>query len=466
MSEDSFDIFVVGGGPGGYVAAIRAAQLGMKTGIVERENLGGICLNWGCIPTKTLLKSAEVFHLLQRSEEYGITAKNVELNIEKIVSRSRNVANQLSNGIKHLMKKNKITVFEGHAEIQDKNSLKIKTINEEITVNSSNIILATGARPRELPNIKPDGDRIWTYKHAMVPQTIPKSVLIIGSGAIGMEFASFYRDLGTEVTVVELLDQILPAEDHDIAKFAAKAFEEQGINILTSSKVTEVGIEKKHARVTIEMQNKNKTEKIIEQVILAVGIIGNTENLGIEKTDIQIKNGHIITDKYSLTGQEGIYAIGDVTGPPWLAHKASHEAVTCVENIAGLKNVHPITKENIPGCTYCRPQIASLGLTESESEKLGHKTKIGKFPFAGNGKALAMGENKGLIKTIFDRETGELLGAHMIGAEVTELIHGFSIAKSMETTERELINTIFPHPTLSEMIHESVLDAYGQAIHI
>ena len=468
MSDDSFDIIVVGGGPGGYVAAIRAAQLGLKTAIIEKESLGGVCLNWGCIPTKTLLRSAEICHSLERLDEFGISATNIKIDLEKIVARSRAVADQLSNGIKHLMKKNKITVFNAHAKISGKNTLTMNfnNGNKDQIISSPNIILATGARPRELPNIKPDGKHIWTYKHAMLPKKIPNSILIVGSGAIGMEFASFYRDLGTDVTVIELLEQILPAEDRDISDFAANIFEKEGIKLLVNSKVNTIEIKKNKIHANIESNNGGNIHEVIDHVILAVGIVGNVENLGLENTKVLMENGHIITNKFSSTAETGVYAIGDVTGPPWLAHKASHEAVACVENIAGLKKAHPVEKNSIPACTYCRPQIASIGLTEAAAIKLGHKIRIGKFPFSGNGKALSIGETKGLVKTIFDKDTGELLGAHMIGAEVTELIHGFAIAKNLETTETELMQTIFPHPTLSEMIHESVLDAYDQVIHM
>ena len=468
MPDDSFDIIVVGGGPGGYVAAIRAAQLGLKTAIIEKESLGGVCLNWGCIPTKTLLRSAEIRHSLERLDEFGISATNIKIDLEKIVARSRAVANQLSNGIKHLMKKNKITVFNAHAKISGKNTLTMNFNdgNKDQIISSPNIILATGARPKELPNIKPDGKNVWTYKHAMLPKKIPSSILIVGSGAIGMEFASFYRDLGTDVTVVELLEQILPAEDRDISDFAAKIFEKEGIKLLVNSQVNTIEIKKNKVHANIESNNGGNIHKVIDHVILAVGIVGNVENLGLENTKVLTENGHIITNEFSSTAETGIYAIGDVTAPPWLAHKASHEAVACVENIAGLKKAHPVEKDSIPACTYCRPQIASIGLTEAAAINLGHKIRIGKFPFSGNGKALSIGETKGLVKTIFDKDTGELLGAHMIGAEVTELIHGFAIAKNLETTETELMQTIFPHPTLSEMIHESVLDAYDQVIHM
>jgi len=468
LPDDSFDIIVVGGGPGGYVAAIRAAQLGLKTAIIEKESLGGVCLNWGCIPTKTLLRSAEIRHSLERLDEFGISATNIKIDLEKIVARSRAVANQLSNGIKHLMKKNKITVFNAHAKISGKNTLTMNFNdgNKDQIISSPNIILATGARPKELPNIKPDGKNVWTYKHAMLPKKIPSSILIVGSGAIGMEFASFYRDLGTDVTVVELLEQILPAEDRDISDFAAKIFEKEGIKLLVNSQVNTIEIKKNKVHANIESNNGGNIHKVIDHVILAVGIVGNVENLGLENTKVLTENGHIITNEFSSTAETGIYAIGDVTAPPWLAHKASHEAVACVENIAGLKKAHPVEKDSIPACTYCRPQIASIGLTEAAAINLGHKIRIGKFPFSGNGKALSIGETKGLVKTIFDKDTGELLGAHMIGAEVTELIHGFAIAKNLETTETELMQTIFPHPTLSEMIHESVLDAYDQVIHM
>ena len=456
----SFDIIVIGGGPGGYVAAIRAAQLGMKAAVVEREHLGGICLNWGCIPTKALLRSAEVGHLIHNAAAYGFTVKEVSFDLDVIVKRSRGVAKQLSSGVAHLLKKNKVTVIEGEGKLAGKGKVQVgKDIHE-----AKHIILATGARARTLPGLEPDGDLIWTYKEAMVPAELPKSMLVMGSGAIGIEFASFYNDLGVDVTVVELQDRILPVEDRDISDMARKSFEKAGIKIITGAKITSVKKGAGEITATIETPKGNQ-EMTVSRLISAVGIIGNTEGLGLEKTKVQVDRGHIKTDGLGNTGEPGVYAIGDVCGPPWLAHKASHEGILCVENIAGHKGLHPLDPQAIPGCTYARPQVASVGLTEEAAKAAGRKIKVGKFPFMGNGKAIALGEPEGMVKTIFDTDTGELIGAHMIGAEVTELIQGFGIAKALETTEEDLMHTVFPHPTLSEMMHESVLDAYGRAIH-
>ena len=464
MAEQSFDLIVVGGGPGGYVAAIRAAQLGLKTACVERQHLGGICLNWGCIPTKALLRAAEINHLLHHLGEYGFAADNIRYDLAAVVKRSRAVAKQLSAGIAHLLKKNQVTVFDGHGALAGTNTLAVARDGQTIaTLTAPHIILATGARARQLPGLEADGKLIWTYKQAMVPTTLPKSLLVVGSGAIGIEFASFYRSMGSEVTVVEVLDRILPVEDEEISVFARKAFEKQGMRILTSATVK--AATKTDSRVTVSIEAGGKTTDLtVERVISAVGIVGNTEDLGLEGTGVQVDRTHVVTDAYCRTGAPGIYAIGDLAGPPWLAHKASHEAVVCVEAIAGL-HPHPIDVTNIPGCTYCRPQVASVGLTEARARAAGHNVKIGRFPFIGNGKAIAMGEPDGLVKTVFDATTGELLGAHMIGAEVTELIQGYAIARTLETTEAELIHTVFPHPTVSETMHEAVLDAYGRAIH-
>jgi len=466
MTEQNFDLIVIGGGPGGYVAAIRAAQLGLKTAVVEREHLGGICLNWGCIPTKALLRSAEVGHLLQHADAYGFSASNVTFDITKVVARSRKVATQLSAGVKHLLKKNKVIVIDGHARLNGPGKVTVaKDANTVADLAAKHIILATGARARALPGLEPDGKLVWSYKEAMVPQTMPKSLLVVGSGAIGIEFASFYRNLGAAVTVVEVLDRILPVEDAEISALARKAFEKQGMRILTGATVKK--LDKSSESVTATVETQGKSEAItVDRVILAVGIVGNVENLGLEKTKVKIEKGHIVVDDFCRTDEPGVYAIGDLAGPPWLAHKASHEGVLCVEKIAGVKDVHALDVRNIPGCTYCMPQVASVGLTEQAAKDKGYSVKVGRFPFIGNGKAIALGEADGLIKTVFDAATGELLGAHMIGAEVTELINSFTLAKTMETTEAEIIRTVFPHPTLSEMLHESVLSAYGRAIHI
>ena len=455
-----FDIIVIGGGPGGYVAAIRAAQLGMKAAVVEREHLGGICLNWGCIPTKALLRSAEVGHLIHNAAAYGFNVKEVSFDLEAIVKRSRGVAKQLSDGVAYLLKKNKVQVLEGEGKLAGPGNVQVG--KEAYTAR--HIILATGARARTLPGLEPDGNLIWSYKEAMVPAELPKSLLVMGSGAIGIEFASFYNDLGVEVTVVELQDRILPVEDADISAAARKSFEKAEIKIITSAKIASVQKGKSNLTATIETKDGSQEMKV-DRMISAVGIIGNTEGLGLEDTKVEVDRGHIKTDGMGKTGEANVYAIGDVCGPPWLAHKASHEGILCVEAIAGIKGLHPLDPQAIPGCTYARPQVASVGLTEAAAKEAGRKIKVGKFPFVGNGKAIALGEPEGMVKTIFDVETGELIGAHMIGAEVTELIQGFGIAKTLETTEEDLMHTVFPHPTLSEMMHESVLDAYGRAIH-
>jgi dihydrolipoamide dehydrogenase len=465
MAENGFDLIVVGGGPGGYVAAIRAAQLGMKTALVEREHLGGICLNWGCIPTKALLRTSQLYHDMQHAEEFGLTASGLSYDPRKVVARSRAVAKQLSGGVAHLLRKNKVTVFDGEARLAGKGKLAVaKNGNEVADIAAPHIVLATGARARSLPGLEPDGRLVWTYKEAMVPEAIPRSLLVVGSGAIGIEFASFYRDMGAEVTVVELLDRVLPVEDEEISAFARRSFEKQGIKIHTGATVK--GLDRGPDSVTAHIEGGGKAFDVTaERVILAVGIIGNVENIGLEGTGIRVERHHIAVDEWLRTGEEGVYAIGDVVGPPWLAHKASHEGVICVEKIAGMNDVHPLDLRNIPACTYCRPQVASVGLTEKAARDGGYEVRVGHFPFIGNGKAIALGEPEGIIKTVFDAGTGELLGAHMVGAEVTELIQGYTIAKTLETTEAELIRTIFPHPTLSEMMHESVLDAYGRAIH-
>jgi len=460
MADSKFDLIVIGGGPGGYVAAIRAAQLGMKAAVVEREHLGGICLNWGCIPTKALLRSAEVGHLIHNAAAYGFSVKDVSFDLDKIVKRSRDVAKQLSSGVAYLLKKNKVTVVEGEGKLAGAGKVAVS----DQTLSAKHIIIATGARARTLPGLEPDGELIWTYREAMVPAELPKSLLVMGSGAIGIEFASFYNDLGVDVTVVELQDRILPVEDVEISEAALKSFQKQGIKILTGAKIT--GVTKGKGQITARIEGKDGvSEMTVDRLISAVGIIGNTEGLGLENLKIEVDRGHIKTDAMMRTGEPGVYAIGDVCGPPWLAHKASHEGILCVENIAGKSDLHPLDPAAIPGCTYARPQVASVGLTEAAAKEAGREVKVGKFPFQGNGKAIALGEPEGLVKTIFDAKTGELLGAHMIGAEVTELIQGFGIAKSLETTEAELMHTVFPHPTLSEMMHESVLDAYGQVIH-
>ncbi len=465
MSEQSFDLVVLGGGPGGYVAAIRAAQLGMKTAVVEREHLGGICLNWGCIPTKALLRTSEINHLLHTLDQYGFAADNPRFDIGKVFKRSRAVAKQLSSGVAHLLRKNKVTVFDGQGRLAGRNTLAVEKDGKPIaTLTAPHIILATGARARQLPGLEADGRLIWTYREAMVPPSMPKSLLVIGSGAIGIEFASFFLNMGAAVTVVEVMDRVLPVEDEEISAFARKSFEKQGMKILTSATVKSVRKGADDVTVTIESGGKEQ-EITVERVISAVGIVGNVEGIGLEGTKVEVERTHVRIDEYCRTGEPGVYAIGDLTGAPWLAHKASHEGIVCVEKIAGLNDVHPMDVTNIPGCTYCRPQVASVGLTEARAKAAGHEVKVGRFPFIGNGKAIAMGEPEGMVKTVFDARTGELLGAHMVGAEVTELIQGYTIARTLESTETELMHTIFPHPTISETMHEAVLDAYGRAIH-
>ncbi|HEV2080420.1 MAG TPA: dihydrolipoyl dehydrogenase [Allosphingosinicella sp.] len=457
---DTFDLIVLGSGPGGYVAAIRASQLGLKCAIVEREKLGGICLNWGCIPTKALLRTSEINHYLTHASSYGLSAEKVGFDLAAIVERSRKVAGQLNMGVKGLMKKNKIAVFEGEGKLAGKGKLSVTSGGKTTELQAKHILIATGARARDLPFAKADGDRIWTYRHAMVPKVMPTKLLVIGSGAIGVEFASFYSDMGAEVTIVEMLDRILPVEDEEVSAFMHKALTKQGMKIHVSSGVEKLEPGANGVKATL----KGGAVEEFSHAIVAIGIVPNTENIGLEALGVKTERGHILVDGYGRTNVEGVYAIGDVTGPPWLAHKASHEGVVCVEAIAG-KKPHPFETWNIPGCTYSRPQVASVGLTEAKAKEEGRKVKVGKFPFIGNGKAIALGEAEGFIKTVFDEGTGELLGAHMVGAEVTELIQGYVIARQLETTEEDLMHTIFPHPTLSEMMHESVLDAYGRAVH-
>jgi dihydrolipoamide dehydrogenase len=479
MADTQFDILIIGAGPGGYVTAIRAAQLGFKTAIVEREHLGGICLNWGCIPTKALLRSAEVYHYMKHAPAYGLTATGVGIDAKAIVQRSRNVSGRLNMGVNGLLKKNKVQIIWGEAKISKPGEVIVtksampamqpqhpepKGAAGPGTYQAKHIIIATGARPRVLPGLEPDGKLVWTYFEAMVPPAMPKSLLVIGSGAIGIEFASFYNSMGVDVTVVEIVDQIMPVEDAEIAKLTQKQLEKQGLKIKVGAKVSALKKSANSVAATIE-QGATKSEITVDRVISAVGVQGNVENLGLEALGVKTEKGYIIIDGFGRTNVPGLYAIGDVAGPPMLAHKAEHEGVICVEKIKGL-DAHPMKKEQIPGCTYCHPQVASVGLTEAKAKAAGFELKIGRFPFLGNGKAIALGEDQGLVKTIFDAKTGRLLGAHMVGAEVTELIQGFVVAMGLETTEEELMHTVFPHPTLSEMMHESVLDAYGRVIHM
>ena len=468
MINKKFDIVIIGGGPGGYVAAIRASQLKFKVAVVEEKHMGGICLNWGCIPTKALLKSGEVQHLLNHITDYGFNEVKSSFDFSKIISRSREVSNKLTQGISHLMKKNNVTVFDGRGKINGNDKVRIFKDDEfQEDIEAKHIIIATGARARVLPNLEPDGKFIWTYKEAMVPEELPKSLLVIGSGAIGIEYANFYNHLGCDVSVVELADRILPVEDEEISAFAQKEFEKQGIKFYLNSSVTKLKKNKDDVTLEIESKNSNKKENItVEKVISAVGIVGNTEDIGIENTKIKVEKGQIQTNEWLETGEKNIYAIGDVAGAPWLAHKASHEGVICVEKIANLESAHPLKKDCIPGCTYSTPQIASIGLTESKAKEQGIDIKVGRFPFYGNGKAIAMGKDSGLIKVIFAKDTGELVGAHMIGSEVTEIIQSFAMAKTFEATEADIMRTVFPHPTLSEMVHEAVLDSDGRALHI
>ncbi|WP_199258844.1 dihydrolipoyl dehydrogenase [Paracoccus binzhouensis] len=464
----SFDMVVIGSGPGGYVCAIRGAQLGLKVACIEREHLGGICLNWGCIPTKALLRSAEVFHLMHRAKEFGLSADKIGYDLGAVVSRSRGVAKQLAGGVGHLLKKNKVTVIMGEASLTAPGKISVKTDKGTEEVTGKAIVLATGARARNLPGLEADGDLVWNYKHALQPPRMPKKLLVIGSGAIGIEFASFFNTLGADTTVVEVMDRVLPVEDAEISALAKKQFVKQGMKILekaTVKKLDRAPDGKGGGKVAAHIETGGKTEtQDFDTVISAVGIVGNVENLGLEKLGAKIDRTHVVTDEYCRTGVEGLYAIGDVAGAPWLAHKASHEGVMVAELIAG-GHPHPIKPNSIPGCTYCNPQVASVGLTEEKAKAAGYEVKVGRFPFIGNGKAIALGEPEGLIKTVFDAKTGELLGAHMVGAEVTELIQGYVVGRTLETTEAELMETVFPHPTLSEMLHEATLSAYGRAIH-
>ncbi len=474
MTEKSCDLAVIGAGPGGYVAAIRASQLGLKTVIIEREHLGGVCLNWGCIPTKALLRTAEVYTNMKHAADFGLKAENIGFDLDAVVKRSRQVAGKLSGGVGFLMKKNKIDVVMGAARIEkavngsDAPLVRVKTKDGEDVIKARHVILATGARARTVPaaGLAPDGKFIWTAKEAMVPDVFPKRLLVIGSGAIGIEFASFFGALGSKVTVVEMVDRILPAEDAEISAFAEKQFKKQGMTILTGAAVEKLEKGKDSVKATVKLKD-GKTETVeADRVVLAIGITGNTEDLGLEALGVKVEKGHVVVNEWLETGVKGLYAIGDLVGPPWLAHKASHEGVICVEKIAGLNHVHPLDVTKIPGCTYSSPQIASVGLTEARAKEKGYKVKVGRFPFMGNGKAIALGEPEGLVKTVFDEKTGELLGAHMIGAEVTELIQGYGLARTMEATEEDLFHTVFPHPTLSEMMHEAALDAYGRVVHV
>jgi dihydrolipoamide dehydrogenase len=462
---EQFDLVVVGGGPGGYVAAIRAAQLKMKVAVVEREHLGGICLNWGCIPTKALLRASEINHLLHSLDQYGFAADNIRYDFAKVVKRSRQVAGQLSSGVKGLLKKNKVTVFDGHGKLAGKGKLSVTKDNQPVAeIEAKHIILATGARARVIPGIEPDGKLIWSYREALAPDIMPKKLVVIGSGAIGSEFASFFLNMGAEVTLIEAMDRVLPVEDAEISAFVKKSFEKQKMKILTGAKVQ--GVRKSGDSITTIVEVDGKVQEIVaDRLISAVGIVGNVENIGLEGTKVKVERTHVVTDEYGRTGEDGVYAIGDLTGAPWLAHKASHEGIIVVEAIAG-QHPHAMDVSNIPGCTYCRPQVASVGMTEARAKEAGHDVKVGRFPFIGNGKAIALGEAEGFVKTVFDAKTGALLGAHMVGPEVTEMIQGYTVARTLETTEAELMHTVFPHPTVSEAMHESVLDAFGRVIHI
>ncbi|MDC0130942.1 dihydrolipoyl dehydrogenase [Planktomarina temperata] len=464
MADNAFDVIVIGAGPGGYVAAIRAAQLGLKTIVVEREHMGGICLNWGCIPTKAMLRSSEVYHLMQRAKEFGLSAQGIDYDLDAVVARSRAIAKQLNGGVSHLLKKNKVTALMGAATITAPGQVLVKTAKGDETLSGKHIIIATGARARELPGLEGDGDLVWTYKTALTPPRMPKKLLVIGSGAIGIEFANFYNTLGVDTTVVEVMDRVMPVEDAEISAFAQKAFEKQGMKIRTKTMVKQLDRGKGSVTAHIE-QNGKVTTELFDTVISAVGIVGNVENLGLEALGVEVDRTHITTDAYCRTAVAGVYAIGDVAGAPWLAHKASHEGVMVAEMIAG-GTPHPVKPESIAGCTYCTPQVASVGHTEAQAKEAGYDVRVGRFPFIGNGKAIALGEAEGMVKTVFDAKTGELLGAHMIGAEVTELIQGYVVGRQLETTEEDLMQTVFPHPTLSEMMHESVLDAWDRAIHI
>ena len=464
MAENAYDVIVIGAGPGGYVAAIRAAQLGLKTIVVEREHMGGICLNWGCIPTKAMLRSSEVYHLMQRAKEFGLSAQGIDYDLDAVVARSRAIAKQLNGGVAHLLKKNKVTALMGAATLTAPGQVSVKTAKGEESLSAKHIIIATGARARELPGLEGDGDLVWTYKTALTPPRMPKKLLVIGSGAIGIEFANFYNTLGVDTTVVEVMDRVMPVEDAEISAFAQNAFEKQGMKIRTKTMVKQIDRDQGSVTAHIE-QNGKVTTEVFDTVISAVGIVGNVEDLGLEALGVDVDRTHIKTDAYCRTAVAGVYAIGDVAGAPWLAHKASHEGVMVAEMIAG-GTPHPVKPESIAGCTYCTPQVASVGYTEAQAKEAGHEVRVGRFPFIGNGKAIALGESEGMVKTVFDAKTGELLGAHMIGAEVTELIQGYVVGRQLETTEEDLMQTVFPHPTLSEMMHESVLDAWDRAIHI
>jgi len=464
MAEKTYDLIVIGAGPGGYVAAIRAAQLGLKTIVVEREHMGGICLNWGCIPTKAMLRSSEVYHLMQRAKEFGLSAQKIDFDLAAVVSRSRGIAKQLNSGVTHLLKKNKVSCLIGDASITGPGKVAVTTPKGDELLLAKDIIIATGAHARELPGLEADGDLVWTYKTALTPPRMPKNLLVIGSGAIGIEFASFYNTLGSNTTVVEMMGQVLPSEDSEISALAQKSFEKQGMKIKTNTIVKKLDRGVGSVKAHIEQDGKSSVETF-DTVISAVGIVGNVKDLGLEALGVKVDNGHVQTDHYAWTGVEGVYAIGDVAGAPWLAHKASHEGVMVAELIAGGKP-HPVKPDSIAGCTYCTPQVASVGLTEAQSLEAGYDVRVGRFPFVGNGKAIALGEPEGMVKTIFDSKTGELLGAHMIGAEVTELIQGYVVGRQLESTEEDFMQTVFPHPTLSEMMHESVLDAWDRAIHI
>ncbi len=467
MSDNKFDVLIVGAGPGGYVTAIRSAQLGLKTAIVEEKHLGGICLNWGCIPTKALLRSSEIFHYIENASAYGLGAEKPSYDLKAVVKRSRDVSKRLNSGVGHLLKKNKVTVIDGRATLTGKGKVAVTKDGKDVgAFQADHVVVATGARPRALPGMEPDGKLIWTYFEAMVPETMPKSMLVVGSGAIGIEFASFYATMGVDVTVVEIVDRILPVEDKEIAKLAQKQLEKAGLKFITGAKVSGVKKATNAVTATIEDAKGAKQELTVDRMISAVGVVGNIEDLGLEALGVKTDRGCVVIDGFGRTNVPGIYAIGDVAGPPMLAHKAEHEGVICIEKIASVEDVHPMNKGAIPGCTYCHPQVASVGLTEEAAKEAGREVKIGRFPFIGNGKAIALGEDQGLVKTIFDAKTGQLLGAHMVGAEVTELIQGYVVAMTLETTEAELMHTVFPHPTLSEMMHESVLDAYGRVIHM
>ena len=464
MAENTYDVIVIGAGPGGYVAAIRAAQLGLKTIVVEREHMGGICLNWGCIPTKAMLRSSEVYHLMQRAKEFGLSAQGIDYDLDAVVARSRAIAKQLNGGVSHLLKKNKVTALMGAATLTAPGQVSVKTAKGEESLSAKHIIIATGARARELPGLEGDGDLVWTYKTALTPPRMPKKLLVIGSGAIGIEFANFYNTLGVDTTVVEVMDRVMPVEDAEISAFAQKAFEKQGMKIRTKTMVKQ--LDRGQGSVTAHIEQNGKvTTEVFDTVISAVGIVGNVEDLGLEALGVDVDRTHVKTDAYCRTAVAGVYAIGDVAGAPWLAHKASHEGVMVAEMIAG-GTPHPVKPESIAGCTYCTPQVASVGYTEAQAKEAGHEVRVGRFPFIGNGKAIALGESEGMVKTVFDAKTGELLGAHLIGAEVTELIQGYVVGRQLETTEEDLMQTVFPHPTLSEMMHESVLDAWDRAIHI